>query len=204
MTLSSALALFGAMFVLSITPGPSDFAVVARSISAGLRHAAYLVCGIIVADVIFILLALYGMAAIAENFAGLFTGIKLACAAYLAWMGIQLWLQALPDTDTMPTTDAAATSSFAAGFLITLADPKAIFFYMGFLPAFVDLSSITWIDVGIIIGLATIVVAVVKLGYALLATRAVALFNSPVIRRRLNRASATVLIATAGFLAFYV
>ena len=204
MTLASAAALFAAMFVLSITPGPSDFAVVARSISSGISHAFYLICGIIVADIIFILLALYGVAAIAENFGGLFIGIKFISAAYLAWMGINLWRHAPSEPTPAPISNAARTSSFTAGFLITLADPKAIIFYMGFLPAFVDLSAMTLTDIGIIIGLATVVIAGVKISYAVMATKAASLLSSPLLRRRLNRASAVVLLGTALFLILYI
>jgi threonine/homoserine/homoserine lactone efflux protein len=44
-----------------------------------------------------------------------------------------------------------------AGLLLTLADQKAIVFYLAFLPAFLDMSEIAWTDVGILAAITLVV-----------------------------------------------
>jgi threonine/homoserine/homoserine lactone efflux protein len=58
------------------------------------------------------------------------------------------------------------------GLLITLGDQKAILFYLGFLPAFMDLSLMTWLDTVMVILVAALAVGSVKLGYAYVASQA--------------------------------
>lgn len=59
-----------------------------------------------------------------------------------------------------------------AGFLVTLADQKAVLFYLGFLPAFVDLSQRNLADTAVVIAITVLAVGGVKLGYAALVDRA--------------------------------
>ena len=66
MTLVSILALAGAMFLLAATPGPGVFATVARSLASGFGHATVVVAGIVTGDLVFLLLAIYGLASFAE------------------------------------------------------------------------------------------------------------------------------------------
>ncbi len=187
-------ALAGAMLVISATPGPSDFAVVGRSVSAGIGAAATMIAGIVVADYLFIALAIYGMATAAEHFGALFEAIRLACAIYLVWLGVAA-LRARPDAPAA-TANRGRLSGFSAGLMITLGDPKAILFYMSLLPAFVDLATISTAEVLIVMAIATVVVGGVKAVYAVLAERAVVLLGNRDTRRRMNIVAGLVLIAT--------
>lgn len=93
--------------------------------------------------------------------------------AYLLWLGITLLrARSSPRSDARPEP-AGLASSFLVGLLITLADQKAILFYLGFFPAFVDLQVIAPIDVVAIIAVTIVAVGGVKLGYAYAAERAV-------------------------------
>lgn len=49
MTIGNMASLFGTMFVLSVVPGPSVFAVAARSIASGFAHGLITILGIVVA-----------------------------------------------------------------------------------------------------------------------------------------------------------
>jgi threonine/homoserine/homoserine lactone efflux protein len=62
--------------------------------------------------------------------------------------------------------------SIAAGFLTTVGDPKAILFYLSLLPAFVDMTAVTWRVALLVLVAATLTIASIKLGYALLSVRA--------------------------------
>lgn len=199
MTASSIAALFGTMFILAVAPGPSDIAIVARSIAAGLRPGLLMVGGIVVADMLFILLAVYSLSEVATALGGLFTFIKIACGLYLIWLGMGPWR-----TASDPATDIEASpathTDFLTGLFITLGDPKAILFYLGLLPAFIDLQQITPADIAIIVLIATLVVGGVKSGYAFFAHRATALLSNRTLRRTIDRLAGLVLMGTGLFL----
>ena len=86
------------------------------------------------------------------------------------------------------------SSSFLTGFLITLGDQKAILFYLGFFPAFIDLSNMTPIDTLIIVVIAIVGVGGAKLVYAFLAARASLLFRNSQALRAINRLAAGVMM----------
>ncbi len=195
-------ALLGTMLVLAVVPGPSDIAVVTRSAASGFTSALFMVGGIVAADLVFIVLAIYSLTAAAEAMGSLFVLAKYACAAYLIWLGAGLW-RARPDVAIAgPAARAARFSAFVGGFFITLADPKAILFYMGLFPAFLDLSRVSLADTAILMSIATGVVGGVKLGYAYAAERATSFFENSTARRRLNMAAGTVMLGTGVYVLF--
>ncbi len=86
------------------------------------------------------------------------------------------------------------SSSFLSGLLITLGDQKAILFYLGFFPAFIDLSTMTPTDTLVIVIIAVLGVGGAKLVYALLAARASVLLRNSSALRGINYLAACVMI----------
>jgi len=201
MTALSLFAFAGAMFLLAITPGPGVFATVARALASGFLHASVVVAGIVAGDLVFLLLAIFGLAAVAELMGGFFTLVKFAGAAYLVWLGIGLWRGRVGATEATPIEEISWSSNFLSGLFITLGNPKVILFYLGFLPAFVDLTTLSAADVVMIATVVSVVLGLTMLGYAYAASSARQLFRSPGARQLLNRASGGVMIATGTVLA---
>ena len=179
----SLLALFGLMFLLSVVPGPSDLAVVARALSSGTAAVLPMIAGIVAADALFILLAAAGLALAAQVPGLIFALVQSACGLYVVWLGWQQYRLAGAATD-LPQDPA---THFRAGLFITLADPKAILFYMGLFPAFVQQGSLSWLDLAAVLLIATLVIVGVKLGYALLADRVAGRFLRSRARAWLER-----------------
>ena len=213
MTLSSAAALFGSLFVLAIIPAPSVFAVVARTITSGFIHGLLTVIGIVAGDLVFILLAVLGLSVVADTMGGLFTVVKIVGAAYLIWLGLGLWrsrdrpAEPAPSKSTESQTaegvnvqSSAWLSDVLSGLLITLGDPRAIFFYIGFFPAFLDLSKVSIMDVGIVMIMAAIAVGGAKLSYAYMADKARRLLKRPQAQKGLNIMASAVMIGTGLFI----
>ncbi|MEM9979749.1 MAG: LysE family translocator [Cyanobacteria bacterium P01_D01_bin.2] len=202
MSFSSILTLFGTMFVLAIIPSPSVFAVVARSVASGFIHGAITSVGIVVGDFIFILLAIVGLWTIAETAGSVFFLVKYAGAAYLIYLGITPWLSKPRHTQEIEDLkEVSWLSNFMCGLLITLSDPKAVLFYAGFLPAYLDLSSISGAETGIVLLSATVAVGSAKLMYAYLADRARLLFRHGWVQTAINILASSVMIGTGIFLA---
>ena len=81
-------------------------------------------------------------------------------------------------------------------------NPKAILFYMGFLPGFFDLGRVTAWDTAAILAISAIVPMVGNLGLALFLDRARRLLQSPESLRRLNRISGGLLIVVGCVIPF--
>ena len=183
------------MVVLAIVPSVSVFAVTARAAAFGFSHGLFTALGIVVADILFILVAVYGLALVAELMGDQFHLIQYIGAAYLIWLGVSLWRSEVRARASEDLRQSSWLSSFLTGFLITLADQKAILFYLGFFPAFIDLSTMTPADTLIIIAIAILGVGGAKLVYAFLAARASVLFKDSRALRGINVLAACVMIA---------
>lgn len=181
--------------MLAIIPSVSVLAVTARAAAFGFAHGMFTALGIVVADIIFILIAVYGLVLVAALMGEQFTWIKVIGGVYLIWLGVALWRADSRARKTEEIRQSSWGSSFLTGFLITLGDQKAILFYLGFFPAFIDLSRMTPADTLIIITIAIVGVGGAKLLYAYLADRAsLALKNTRAVRA-LNILAACVMIA---------
>lgn len=179
---ASLAALVVAMLALAALPSVSVLAVTSRSLSGGFRHGAAVSAGVVLGDILFILIALYGLSLLLST-AGSWTGLlKFAAAAYLLWMARSIWRSrhAATSVNAQQVGIGSLGSSLLSGLLLTLGDQKAIFFYLGFFPAFVDLSVVTTPDILLIILVTILTVGGVKLTYAWLVSRAGrAMLNSP-------------------------
>ncbi len=200
MTLLNLLTFGAAMFLLAASPGPGVFATLARALSNGFAHAAILVLGIVLGDIIFLLLAIYGLSSMAELLGSFFTFVKYAGGLYLIWLGIKIWRS---DTDTKQVVGVRELSwkkNFISGLSITLANPKVIFFYLGFLPTFMDLTTLTNVDIFSISLVVVFVLGSVLLGYAFLATRASRFITSERNQTLLTRCAGGVMVTAGGAL----
>jgi len=161
------VGLFFMMVILALVPSTSVALVVARSSTAGFLNGAAVSAGIVVGDLVFVFLAVLGMAALAEVMGSWFLTLRYVAGVYLIWFGISLLRQRVSSPDA-PVDRSASTlaASFFSGLILTLSDVKAIFFYASLFPAFVDLATITPLDIATIVALTVVAVGGVKLGYA--------------------------------------
>lgn len=201
MTLSTVTAMFSAMVVLAIIPDASAIAVASRSIASGFKHGLVVIAGIVVGDLVFILVAVFGLSAIAEVMDGLFDVIKYLGAAYLIGFGLLLWKEKPKPLELEGIEEFSWKSNFLCGLFVTLADTKAILFYMSFLSVFIDLSLATIVDVGMILATAIVALCCTKLVYAFMADKSRMLFKSIKARKGINITAGSVMITTGIFLA---
>lgn len=194
--LTSLLALFGAMVVLAALPSVSVLAVTARAASHGFWHGAAAALGIVLGDILFILLAIFGLAALAGVLGEGMLLIRLAGALYLSWLAWSLWRAAGGAMAAPQVSAASLWGSFSAGLLITLGDQKALLFYFGFFPAFLDMEALSWLDALWVSLVALLAVGGVKLLYAAVAARAVRLLGASG-GRWLSRLAALILLTVA-------
>jgi len=199
MTFISIATLFATMAIIAAIPSTSVFAVVSRSMASGFIHGFATATGIVVGDITFILVAVYGLSLIADTMGSLFVLVKYIASAYLIWFGVGLLKSKSEFAEVEGIQKTRLLSSFLCGLFITLGDQKAILFYMGFFPAFLDLSNISISDITIIIVITIIAVGGAKLVYAYLADRTKLLFKN--FSATLNIFAGSAMIGTGIFLA---
>ncbi|MBA6417999.1 LysE family translocator [Colwellia sp. 6M3] len=201
MSIDSLFALFGAMIILAIVPGPAVFAIIARSFSSGKLQAFYMTVGIVLGDYIFIVLALFGLSALAEVMGTAFFIIKYLSAAYLIWLGVQLLRTKAKSIDIETSKDSSLISNLLTGLFITLGNPKAIIFYVGFFPAFINVNEVTFYDTSLIMLAATLAFGSVNMCYSLLAVKAKNTFKSPNATTVINKTAGTIMVSTGALVA---
>lgn len=157
-----------ACLVLAITPGPGVTFIVTRTLERGRGAGLASVLGVALGNLGNGIGAAVGLALLFERMPAAFTVVKLAGAAYLAWLGVA----ALRTTKTEATAAAGPTSTGAIvrdGFLVALLNPKTALFFAAFLPRFVGPSP----SIDVAIGLAATFVAIAAstdAGYVLFAS----------------------------------
>jgi threonine/homoserine/homoserine lactone efflux protein len=200
---TETLPLFAlAIFVLAILPGPGVFLTVARAISGGFKHALLTIAGILMGDLIFILLVTLGLKIIADSLTILFIAIKYIGGVYLIWLGLTLLLSKPEALVPIKTNRKTTTyiADFLAGLTVTLSNPKAIFFYLSFLPAFVDIQTLTALDIIIISVMVAVILGSVMLFYALTAIKTQKLAGAKSSNKWIKKIAGGLILSTGGIL----
>lgn len=199
MSITSGIALFFAMLLSAAIPGPSVLAVLSRSLSYGWKQGLLVVLGVLIADYIFIFLALSGLSALASAMGEFATVIKYVGVAYLFSLAYTTWTSDVSESSSSSSEQGTKASSVIIGLLMTVSNPKAILFYMVFFPAFIDLKTFTTTDVMMILVISTVAVGGVLSLYACTASKARFVFQGRSAKTLLNRLSGGFL-ATCGAL----
>ena len=184
-----------AMAGLWVIPGPVWVALTARALSGGMAGAWPLAVGVALGDLIWPLCAILGLAWVLSLYGDLLEALRWIAAAVFVGMGVLLLRKpaAVPGADSRMTRPGV-WAGFSVGVAAVIGNPKAILFYMGFLPGFFDLSRVTAWDVAAILAISALVPMLGNLGLALFLDRARRLLQSPEALRRLNVVSGVLLI----------
>ncbi|WP_166422103.1 LysE family translocator [Paraglaciecola sp. 20A4] len=149
-----------AALLLSLSPGPSNLYIMARSINQGHQAGIAAAGGMAVGSFVYVLATAFGLAAIFIYSPLAFILLKLAGAAYLLYLGwLYLFSRKHQDEDKPKITVMSTPRIFAQSILVELTNPKTALFFIAFLPQFIKEDS------GSVIGQ----FAVLGLMYALIA-----------------------------------
>ncbi|WP_303854607.1 LysE family translocator [Salinicola salarius] len=201
MTFESAVTYLLAIFLFAITPGPGVFALIATGMNAGFRRCLSLAVGMTLSDVLYLLLATFGLATLAEHWGEVFGVIRVLGALYLFYLGWKLWTSPTQD-DEMPATGSSGgtLAGMMQGFLISASNPKVILFYIAFLPTFVDLDRLGGSSLTLLVALTVVGLMGGLCLVAAGAARARRIFRSSRAQRRLNRGAGSLMIGAGALL----
>ncbi len=189
--------------VLLASPGPTIMIVVSYALGHGKSSAWATVPGVALGDLLAMSISLAGAGAILAASATMFTILKFAGAAYLIWLGIQLWRSDPQVAELQKVGKNTNTKRmFYNSFMVTALNPKSIVFFIAFVPQFVDPHSPIPVQFSLLVATFVILAAGNALIWALLAGVMRERFKKPSTLRLLNRAGGTFLIGAGLLTAF--
>jgi len=185
---------------LLAVPGPTVMLVLSYAMAGGRRTGLATVPGVTLGDFTAMTVSLMGAGAILATSATLFTVLKLVGAAYLIWLGVQLWRTGLPG-DSLGTAGTAKGQGamFWSAYVVTALNPKSIVFFMAFVPQFIDPAQPALMQFVLLEATFLTLAAVNTALWAVLAGEMRARFSSIGVQRLIARSGAAVLIG-AGIL----
>jgi threonine/homoserine/homoserine lactone efflux protein len=169
MTLSDLIVLFLMLATMAALPSASVMLLVSRTLSSGAKHGVVVSFGIVLADLLYLLLAIFGLAVVARWLEQYWPLVQIMAALIL--LIFSLWHAGKLDTVSAVHDKHSTWVSFVAGFTLTAVDYKAIVFYLGILPIFINNNEITLSSSLILLITSAVAVASVKLTYVYLANR---------------------------------
>ena len=134
-----------------LLPGPNSLYVLTVATRSGMARGYAGAAGIFTGDLILMMLTILGAASLLQSYPVVFHAIKWIGAAYLAWLGLKLiwsgiktWQKArtIAVADLSKSLQKVAEHSAGAVYrralLISLLNPKAIFFFISFFVQFAN------------------------------------------------------------------
>jgi threonine/homoserine/homoserine lactone efflux protein len=129
--------------VLVLSPGSTTAVVVRNTLTGGPRAGLVAALGAAVANCTHATLAGLGLWLVVGRWPAILSAVKLAGAAYLAWLGLRSLARAWPGRREARVALAAdsppiqSRSSFVEGLGVNLLNPAIITFYLAVVPTFV-------------------------------------------------------------------
>ena len=140
-SLDTLLIFTAAALLMNISPGPSNFYVMSRSVAQGPRGGAVAALGLALGSLVHVVAAALGLSAIFHYFPDVFAIVKIIGAAYLIYLGIRYLrggngrATSIEDGDRRRHRRILTESA-----LVELLNPKTALFFLALLPQFVDVS----------------------------------------------------------------
>ena len=202
MTTLTWLFYVAAVFVLTVTPGPSVLMAISTSVKFGPKKALIASVGSTTAIVGIMILSALGLGAALAASETLFTALKWLGASYLAYLGVMALMSKANKISASNTSDAINDHRlFRQGFLVGASNPKALLFFGALFPQFITPQE-AHLPQFLILGFTFVFFELGWLTiYALGAARARSWLEQPRRARLFNRATGIVFLAAAGLLA---
>jgi threonine/homoserine/homoserine lactone efflux protein len=168
-------------FLIAVVPGPTVTVIVANSLAHGTRAGLLNVAGTQAGLALMMLVLIVGLSSVIAAMGHVFDWLRIAGAIYLVWLGWKLIRS--PDIDLRAGHQAKPRGGFfLQGFLVLMANPKALLWFGAFIPQFVDPNG-NYVAQITLLGLTAMAVATVSDGaYAILTGRAGKLLSRTRIR----------------------
>lgn len=191
-----------AITLLTITPGVDTMLVIRNTARGGWRDGAVSSLGICSGLFVHGAVSAVGISVILLQTAWLFSGLKLAGAGYLVWLGIGSWRSAMKSRPALQAELLPAeirgfrvARSLREGFLSNVLNPKTAVFYLAFLPQFIDPTGSALLQSLSLAGLHFLIAMIWQCLLALMVTQAKVWLGRPSTNMAFGAVTGSVLIA---------
>jgi threonine/homoserine/homoserine lactone efflux protein len=197
-----AILLFVTVLAVAIaTPGPSIAVLIARVLTLGPARNLGFAAGLVLGDMVWLTVAVFGLAALAERAHEIMVALKYVGAAYLIYLAYRMWTASAASPVPAATDRKPRLGSLAGGLAMSISNPKTMLFYLALLPNLVPLADISLATFAELVVLLAVVCSGVLAAYMISASYARRLITSPRTVRYANRGSAVVMAGTAAIVA---
>ncbi len=132
------LAFLAATAVFAFMPGPAMIYTSAQTLARGRRAGFMAALGIHLGGYLHVAAAALGLAAVFRYVPDAYAALKLAGAAYLIWLGLNVLRRKLEVQDLPQAQSKTARRAFLESAVVEVLNPKTALFFVAFLPQFVD------------------------------------------------------------------
>jgi len=142
MSLQEILALLLIILVFVVSPGPGTLAVFGKSMQQGFIAAFFLSFGLILGDITYLVAVILSLDFFSNTIASFMDQVKIVGGMYLIYLGVQSWRSG----SFKIKKDISKKGNFAefvTGYLISMANPKVMVFYIAILPNFINLKNLS-------------------------------------------------------------
>lgn len=138
---SSLFLFIPTFFFVSITPGMCMTLAMTLGMSVGIRRTLWMMIGEVVGVAAVAIFAVVGVASVMLKYPDIFTLVKYLGGAYLAYIGIQMWLSKGSMTITKEDqSDVSRLTLFNQGLFTAISNPKGWAFMISLLPPFININ----------------------------------------------------------------
>ena len=192
--------------LIACTPGPNVLYVTTHSIRFGLGASFVAMAGCLLALVMMLTGSVAGLSAVLLAVPAAFDVLRYAGAAYLIYLGIQMWRA--PDEPETPTADGSPRetsflSVLRGGFLVGISNPKLLIFAAAFFPQFIIPAAPWGPQFAVLVATFVAVELFFYVVYALSGQRLAVHLLRGVWRRRFNRVSGAIFMGFGAVLLRY-
>lgn len=179
MLLETYLLYLAALAVFFATPpDTSQLLIISNSMRHGLRRSLLTIAGDLTANALQMTAAAFGLAAVIATSARAFLFIKWLGVAYLAWIGLKLFLSRRNASDVKAAASQSSVRLFRQGFVTSSANPYAVVFFAALFPQFIDAALPTLPQLFVLGGSYLLVDGIILVLWGWLATSAAAQFRN--------------------------
>lgn len=203
--LETLLIFTAAALIMNLSPGPSNFYVLSRSLAQGTSAGLIATAGLAAGSLVHVAAAALGLSAIFLYSPTAYGILKLVGAGYLIYLGLTYLISAR----SMPAPGAAQVPKtgrkiFLESALVEILNPKTALFFLAFLPQFADVAAGPLAPQILMLGIIVTLTAIpCDAAVAGLSGRSARLLTaSPLARRLQSWISGSILIGLGAFLAF--
>jgi homoserine/homoserine lactone efflux protein len=171
--MSELLLFAGVIALASITPGPNVILVVNHSLTFGLARIAPTILGNITLLFCVALAAAAGVSAVLASMPAAYDTLRIAGAAYLAWLGFKALRNAWKSRSAVaveaPVPEVSARRRYVQAILVSATNLSSVFFLAALFPQFLHHDRPLAPQFATLFATLIVVVGTVHFGYALFA-----------------------------------